>query len=526
MVLIVDDNHENIFSLKKLLELNKFSVDTASSGEEALKCILKNSYSLIILDVQMPEMDGFEVAEAISGYSKSKDIPIIFLSAINTHKKYISKGYDSGGVDYVTKPFDPDILLMKIKTFYRLSEQNRKLTEMDRFLREEIEFRKQAENLLEQKIEELKSTLESMPQMAFTTCKDGSIEYVNNHWSTYSTSMKEFPLTEGLTVKACVQLAIDTDDQIIKEVKIKTLDGTDYRFHVLYFTPVRKDGGLIKWVGIFTDIHEQKMASQILENKVQERTQELKLINKKLEDSNIELQKFAYVASHDLQEPLRKIQVFSSIAARNISENTAEAGKFIDKVIASANRMRMLITDLLDYSLLPDKDLFMPSDLNNILGEVIADLESSIQAKSAIVTVENLPSLDAIPGQMHQVFQNLVSNALKFSKAMVAPEIKIWGERISNKSFDSPVDPYGDFCRIIVRDNGIGFEQIYAEKIFEIFQRLNERDAFEGTGIGLAIVKKIVEKHNGVITVQSKENEGATFVIVLPVRQYAAQPLN
>src|SRR3569623_353265 len=108
MILIVDDNYENIYSLKKLLELNKFVVDTASSGEEALKKILKNTYSLIILDVQMPEMDGFEVAETISGYSKSKDIPIIFLSAVNTHKKFITIGYASGAVYYVTKPFDPD----------------------------------------------------------------------------------------------------------------------------------------------------------------------------------------------------------------------------------------------------------------------------------------------------------------------------------------------------------------------------------------------------------------------------------
>src|SRR6185503_4297087 len=115
MILIVDDRQENIFSLQKLLELNNFKVDTASSGEDALRKILKNTYSLIILDVQMPGMDGFEVAEAVSGYSRSKDIPIIFLSAINTEKKFITKGYSSGAIDYITKPFDPDILLLKVK---------------------------------------------------------------------------------------------------------------------------------------------------------------------------------------------------------------------------------------------------------------------------------------------------------------------------------------------------------------------------------------------------------------------------
>ena len=145
MVLIVDDKPENIFSLKTILELHAFPTDTALSGEEALKKILRQSYALIILDVQMPGMDGFEVAEAISGYSKAKDIPIIFLSAASTDKKFITKGYTSGGVDYITKPVDPDILLLKVKTFYRLFEQNSELNRIQASLRSEIEFRKKAE---------------------------------------------------------------------------------------------------------------------------------------------------------------------------------------------------------------------------------------------------------------------------------------------------------------------------------------------------------------------------------------------
>jgi len=145
MILIVDDKPENIFSLKTILELHAFPTDTALGGEEALKKILRQSYALIILDVQMPGMDGFEVAEAISGYSKAKDIPIIFLSAASTDKKFITKGYTSGGVDYITKPVDPDILLLKVKTFYRLYEQNSELNRIQASLRSEIEFRKKAE---------------------------------------------------------------------------------------------------------------------------------------------------------------------------------------------------------------------------------------------------------------------------------------------------------------------------------------------------------------------------------------------
>jgi len=166
MILIVDDKPVNLFSLKRILELNDFAVDTASSGEEALRKILKNTYALVILDVQMPGMDGFEVAEAITGYSKTKDLSIIFLSAVNTDKRFIQKGYASGGVDYVTKPVDPDILLLKVKTFYKLFEQTQELTRMQESLREEIEFRKRAEEKKDEFMtiasHELKTPLTSM----------------------------------------------------------------------------------------------------------------------------------------------------------------------------------------------------------------------------------------------------------------------------------------------------------------------------------------------------------------------------
>jgi two-component system sensor histidine kinase/response regulator len=152
MILIVDDKPENIFSLKTILELHSFPTDTALSGEEALKKILRQSYALIILDVQMPGMDGFEVAEAIGGYSKARDIPIIFLSAANTDKKFITRGYTSGGSDYITKPIDPDILLLKVKTFYRLYEQNSELNRIQASLRSEIEFRKKVQEELQEAV--------------------------------------------------------------------------------------------------------------------------------------------------------------------------------------------------------------------------------------------------------------------------------------------------------------------------------------------------------------------------------------
>jgi signal transduction histidine kinase len=410
MILIVDDKQENLFSLQKLLQLHDFKVDTALSGEEALKKILKNFYALIILDVQMPVMDGFEVAEAISGYGKSKDIPIIFLSAVKINKTFITKGYDSGGIDYVTKPFDPDVLLLKVKTFYRLSEQRRALSEMQNILKEEIEIRKKAEKDL-------------------------------------------------------------------------------------------------------SDLNHS------LEKRVAERTEELFKINKQLEISNDDLQQYASVASHDLKEPLRKIQIYSDKVRRAYLSENLEADEYMQKIISSSQRMSRLINDLLNYSRLSGEGLYKSTDINNILNELVADLEILIAEKNATIHIDKFPEMEVVPGQIRQLFQNILSNALKFSRKDVPPVVNINVSRIAEQDLEGTESENGNYCRIAISDNGIGFNEIYKEKIFTMFQRLHSKEAFEGTGIGLAIVKKIVEKHNGIITVSSREEEGTTFTLVLPIHQ-------
>ena len=402
MILIVDDKKENILPLKKILELHSLSVDSAESGEEALKKILKTNYSLIIMDVQMPGMDGFEVVETLAGSNRTKDIPVIFLSAVNKQKKFISRGYESGGVDYITKPVDSDLLILKVKTFLKLFEQQQELKNIRDILSKEVEIRKEAE--------------------------------------------------------------------------------------------------------------------ENLERKVAERTNELLLKNTELEFSNHELQQFTWVVSHDLKEPLRKIEIFTKIIKEKYLKDEEKAFDYAERTIGSAERMAKLINDLMDYSRLSSIVLPEKIDLSDIVQEVLSDLEYVIDEKKAVIKLDEFPVLNGVPSQLRQVFQNLIGNALKFSRQEINPLIEITSEIIAERNFDSAISPDGNFCRITVKDNGIGFDERYLDKIFVIFQSLNDRSQYEGTGIGLAIAKKIIEKHNGLITATSEPGVGSRFIIILPLK--------
>lgn len=521
MILIVDDRPENLLSLKSTLEHHSFKVDTADSGEVALRKVLQHNYALIILDIQMPGMDGFEVAEAISGFNKAKDTPILFLSAVNKEKSFITKGYTSGGVDYVTKPVDPDILLLKVKTFYKLSEQRRALVATQRELEKEVDARKAAQSLLNERITELRSVIESLPQIAFTIAQSGEIEYVNEQWYNYSQNATAFPEMHEDDKDVCHdwEKAFEEGVEFIREVRMKKLNGTEYRYYLLRIVPVSSNNVRIRWVGTFTDIHQQKQVSEMLEKKVAERTVELKAKNEELETRNHELQQFAWVASHDLKEPLRKIQTFNSLISEKHLKDNENARPYLEKSIRSSKRMLDLIDNLLEYSRLSVSSSFERTDLGTVVHDIVSDLELVIAETHAEIKTSGLPVIDAVPGQIRQVFQNLISNALKFSMPGNKPVIEVNGEGIAHKSIDAPADKAGAYVRIVVKDNGIGFDEKFLDRIFTIFQRLHTREKYEGTGIGLAITKKIIDKHGGLITAKSTENHGSAFILILPVKQ-------
>jgi light-regulated signal transduction histidine kinase (bacteriophytochrome) len=356
----------------------------------------------------MPDMNGFETATLIYEREKLRDIPIIFITAHNHGEELLFKGYKMGGVDYIYKPINPELLRFKVGVFVELYRKTRQLIQQEKKL-------KAINHSLEKEVEERK----------------------------------------------------------ISESKIKLLN------------------------------------EQLIQN------------NHNLKAINEELDRFAYVASHDLQEPLRKIQLFSDKISRQINDNID--GLVVDnlqKITKASERMQLLINDLLKFSRhTQSKEDFVNVDLNRTIQDVINDLEVEIDKKKGKIVAKKMPVIWAIPSQMQQLFQNLITNSFKFNKPGYDPSVEIYSERIIEGGIDSDKGIARAMHRIYIKDNGIGFDPKYAEEIFVVFKRLHSYHEFEGSGIGLSICKKIVEKHNGSIEAISKVNEGATFIITLPENQ-------
>jgi PAS domain S-box-containing protein len=267
--------------------------------------------------------------------------------------------------------------------------------------------------------------------------------------------------------------------------------------------PIRDDGGTpIYLLGISEDITEKRQAE---EGKLRAE-EELRKSAADLVRSNQELEQFAYVASHDLQEPLRKIQAFSDLLLKTCGPALGEEGNdYLQRILGAAGRMRTLIQDLLALSRITSQARpFVKVDLNAIAQETRADLEVTIAETGAEITTRDLPVVRADPAQMRQLFLNLIGNALKFRREGEPPRVMVSGKRDAER------------VEVAFEDNGIGFDCKYADRIFKPFQRLHARDRYPGTGIGLAICKKIVERHGGSVTVSSAPGRGATFVVTLP----------
>jgi PAS domain S-box-containing protein len=386
---------------------------------------------------------------------------------------------------------------------------------------EQVIARKKAEETQE----ELIQMADAMPQLVWVANAAGEIIYISDRISEYS-GARELDngrwFWESMLHPDDAKATLDTYSAALKnhtlyekEHRLMMRDGT-FKWHLTRAFPyVNEAGEVTKWFGTATDIDEQKRQAEQLELRVQERTKEL-------QKSNNELEQFAYIASHDLQEPLRKITNYIELLNKNLPEVDAKSKTYLQKIDNSSQRMSTLIKDILNFSQLSKPTrIYKPVDLNEVLKNISQDLELMIQQKQAVIKSDSLPTLQAIPLQMHQLFYNLISNSLKFVQEGRPPVIQVRASLLTPKETAGYINLRQNisYYRIEFKDNGIGFDAKYAEQIFTIFQRLNTHQSYAGTGIGLALCKKIVLNHHGHISASSEENKGATFHVILPVEQ-------
>jgi signal transduction histidine kinase len=372
-ILLVDDRQEDLLALEVVLSNENYEFYKGNSGRDALRILLKEQdFAIILIDIQMPLMDGFETATLIRENEKLKNIPIIFLTANNDSQDNIFKGYQKGAVDYLIKPVVPEILTAKVSVFVDLYKKNRELI-------------------------------------------------------------------------------------------------------------------------------AQKQSLTGLYRELAQRSEELARSNK-------ELEKFAYVASHDMQEPIRTMVSFIQLLELKIKNNPDEETKqYMDFVVSASHRMRDLITGLLQYARINREEKpFEEVDCKDVVNEVIENLHSRILEEKVIIEADSLPVITADYVQIVQLFQNLIVNAIKF-RSKNSPVIKISSRKADGSYLFS------------IEDNGIGIEQKHADRIFEIFQRLHPLGEYDGTGIGLAICKKIVERFKGKIWMESVKEKGTTFYFTIPL---------
>jgi two-component system sensor histidine kinase/response regulator len=394
-ILLVDDRLENLLALESVLGELGQTLYKARSSKEALRLVLQHDFAVILLDVQMPDVDGFETAAVIRARERSKHIPIIFITALGTSEPEVVRGYSIGAVDYLFKPFMPEILKSKVSVFVelhlmrmRLRDQADQLAMMNQALQEEIAEHRRAD----------------------------------------------------------------------EEVKLRTAQ---------------------------------------------------------LEIANQELEAFSYSVSHDLRAPVRHLDGFATLFQQHAGAVLDDKGKrYLTIISESAKRMGTLIDDLLAFSRMGRVELCKSTvSLNRVVEEVLQELRPDTETRNIAWTLNDLPVVEGDPSLLRQVLVNLLSNAVKYTKPRELARIEI------GRCESEPHE-----IVIFVRDNGAGFDMRYADKLFGVFQRLHGATEFEGTGIGLANVRRIIHRHGGRTWAEGKVGEGATFYISLPVPEVPVPP--
>lgn len=604
VILIVDDKPANILALESLLATKDRIILNANSGKDALKITLNKNVDLIILDVQMPEMDGFEVAQILKLNKRTRDIPIIFASAEKKEHEFILKGFEEGAVDYLYKPLDPEICKAKVSVLLKLELQKKELMEKNLLLLNSSllinnsadiigiidlatfkieEVNKAFTEILGYKYEDIKDTSltfflsnedrvnvqklskSDKDQLFFETriyCKDRSIKWLQwnvvskyGKWFANARDITEIKQVEkirnylttvvkqsndaiyiydhegkiiswnegaekiyGYTEKEAIKMKIwniipdyiqpqtqEMMDRIISGEKIQDIETKRVTKHgklidVLFSASIISDSiNTDKSIAINErDITDQKMA----DNKIKELNNDLQNNIVQLESANKEMESFSYSVSHDLRAPLRALIGFSNILEEDYGETfDDEAKRLVKNIQTNSQKMSVLIDELLSFSKLDRKQL-EKREIN--MFSMVENIFDEIKPDKTQVKINNLSISQGDYTLLNQVWVNLISNAIKYSSKKENPVVEI-GETQTDKEIT-----------YYVKDNGAGFNMKYADKLFGVFQRLHSDSEFEGTGVGLAIVNRIINKHGGKVWAEAVVNEGATFYFSLP----------
>ncbi|MDB6018296.1 MAG: hypothetical protein JWR19_2785 [Pedosphaera sp.] len=413
-ILLVDDREDKRLAMETIIASLGQNVVKVSSGKEALRCLLQQDFAVILLDVNMPGMDGFETAFLIRQRLNSEHTPIIFVTGISDTETHVSRGYSLGAVDYILTPVVPEVLRTKVSVFVELFKKNEQLkrqAERLRLAHEELELR------VQERTSELAIANESL-----------QAEIVERQRA---------------------------------EEKIRKLNAE-------------------------------------LEQRVLDRTTELA-------EANEELEAFTYSVAHDLQAPLRNIQSYAQILQEDGAANmTPEFAKYVQRIGARGEHMAQLVDDLLNLSRIGKRDFnLQPTPLRSLVDEAVAEIMPETRDRAIEWQIGDLPLVTCDASLIKQVFANLLSNAVKYTRPRAHAVIEI-GQRNT-----------ADGVAIYIRDNGVGFDMKHIDKLFGVFQRLHRADEFEGTGVGLAIVARIIRRHGGKIWAQGEEDKGAIFHFTL-----------
>jgi PAS domain S-box-containing protein len=510
-ILLVDDRRENLVALREVLAEPSYELHCAPSGRDALRLVLMHDYAVIVMDVAMPDMDGFEVVSMIKQRPRSRHVPIIFLTASESEVEFVYKAYSLGGVEYLIKPADPDILRSKVAVFVDLYRKGQEIKQQAELLRE-LEHREQERRLAEYKRaseQRYQNLAEAIPQIVWTMTPEGEVDYLNQRWSEYTGMSLESSRGWGWLAAVheadaplCLgrwRDAMQERTPFETECRLRNGDEGGYRWHLCRGRPeYAADGTLTAWLGTFTDIEER---TQLLRRERSAREQAEEALH--LRDE------FLSVASHELKTPLTPLQLGIESALRRVASEPGGGDSVRSKLevaVRQVRRLTRLVETLLDVTRIANDGLRLDLeelDLAELVRDMVARFSEQLAAAECRTTIE---APEPVVGRwdrlrVEAIVSNLISNACKYA---------------AGHPIDIKVHARGLIAELVVRDHGMGIAPEHQAHIFERFGRAVSARNYGGLGLGLYIVREVVQAHGGQIRLASTTGQGATFTVELP----------